>query len=103
MELCFSRNYIPIPLSATKRYTPEQIREACRRKTGPFYLVVDGKRIEIKGEDCLMLACQVSCAYHDWIAYNAPLDDGFEEDMAMREAIIAAELEDPNTDDSEGG
>jgi hypothetical protein len=40
----------------------------------------------------LQLACKVSAAYHDWVAYNAPEDDGFHEDMEEREQKIAQEI-----------
>jgi hypothetical protein len=102
MQLCHSWSHIPLKLSATKRYTPDQIREFCRRATGPFWLKVEGTLIAVHGEQCLMLACHACAAHHDWVAYNAPLDDGFEADMAEREEIIKARLEEPiNSEDSD--
>ncbi len=96
MDLCHGWGQIPIRISSTKRYTPEQLRELCKRVVGPFWLKVEGKPIAIKDEEsCLMLACQACAAHHDWVAYSAPIDDGFESDMAEREAYIKASLEEP--------
>ena len=53
---------------------------------------VEGKLIPLEGEMALQLACKVSAAYHDWVAYNAPEDDGFHEDMEEREQKIAQEI-----------
>ena len=75
----------------------------CRRTLGPFFLRIQGQSIKVYGEECLMLACQVSAAYHDWLAYNAPLDDGFEQDMEEREAYFKARWEEPITDGSDDG
>jgi hypothetical protein len=98
MELCYGGKHVPIALSATRRYTPEEIREMCRKVKGPFCLNVQSTPIMVYGEECMMLACHVCSAYHNWLAYNAPEDDGFEEDMANREALIQARWEEPITD-----
>ncbi len=85
MELCHSYQHRPIPLRSTRRYSDDEIRILCNRVTGPFWLWVEGKLIPLEGEMALQLACKVSAAYHDWVAYNAPEDDGFQEDMEERE------------------
>jgi hypothetical protein len=102
MELCHHWCKRPIPLSSTRRYTPEQIRDKCRRVSGPFWLRVEDKVIQVRGEICLRFACEVSAAYHDWVAYNVPENDGFAEDMAEREAKIQLHMEDPSSEE-EGG
>lgn len=81
MELCYSYNHIPIQLSSTRKYHAEHIRGMCDRVTGPFWLRVEGRLILLEGEDCMKLACQVSAAYHDWVAYNAPYADGFGDEI----------------------
>lgn len=103
MEICYGGKHIPIPLSSTRRYTPDQIRELCRKVLGPFYLKVQGSPIAIYGEECMVLACHACAAYHDWLAYNAPLDDGFEEDMAAREECMKQRWEEPISDLSDDG
>jgi hypothetical protein len=103
MEICHSKDRIPIRLSATKRYTHEQIRDMCNRLTGPFFLKVEGTCIAVWGEECMTLACQVCSAYHDWLAYNVPDDDGFEADMQAREDFIKARWEEPASDGSDDG
>ena len=101
MELCHSWDKRPIELSATRRYTAEEIRAKCKRVSPPFWLRVEGKLIQVHGEECLRLACQVSAAYHDWLAYNAPEDDGFAEDMAEREVKIQEHMEEPSSSEDE--
>lgn len=101
MDLCYGGKHVPILLSATRKYTPEEIREICRRVTGPFCLVIQSTPITIYGEDCLMMACHVCAAYHNWLAYNAPEDDGFQQDMEAREAEMQARWNEPISDSSD--
>jgi hypothetical protein len=101
MELCHSWRALPVRLSSTRRYSPYEVRELCKKVTGPFWLRVEGKLIQVHGEECLRLACQVSAAYHDWLAYNAPEDDGFAEDMAEREVKIQEHMEEPSSSEDE--
>jgi hypothetical protein len=101
MELCHSWWALPVRLSSTRRYSPYEVRELCKKVTGPFWLRVEGKLIQVHGEECLRLACQVSAAYHDWLAYNAPEDDGFAEDMAEREVKIQEHMEEPSSSEDE--
>ncbi len=53
MELCHHWCKRPIQLSSTRRYTREQIREKCRRVSGPFWLLVwllvEDKVIQVRG------------------------------------------------------
>lgn len=93
-ELCHSHWHMPIKLSATRRYQWEEIRDMCRRKVPPYSLRVEGKLIPITSESQLQLACMVSSAYHDWLAYNVPEEDGFSADMCERETRILAEMQD---------
>jgi hypothetical protein len=95
-ELCHSYGHRNLPLSATRRYQWEEVRAMCKRVSPPFWLRVEGRLIPIQNEGELRMACKVSAAYHDWVAYNALEDDGFSEDMAEREARIAAEMEEPD-------
>jgi hypothetical protein len=60
MELCHSWSAIPIRLSSTRRYNPYEVRALCKQATGPYWLRVEGKPIQVHGEECLRLACQVS-------------------------------------------
>ena len=101
MELCHSWSKRPIKLSATRRYTPEEVREKCKRASAPYWLRVEGKLIQVHGEACLQLACQVSAAYHDWLAFNAAEDDGFGKDMAAREERVRQHMEEAPSEDSE--
>lgn len=102
MELCHSWQARPIRMSSTRRYSPQEVRGMCQRVTGPFWLRVEGKLIQVHGEACLRLACEVSAAYHDWVAFNVPEKDGFTEDMAEREAKIQQHMDDPASSEDEG-
>jgi len=95
-ELCHGWGHIPLRMSATRKYSPHQVREMCRRVCGPFWLRVESGLISVHGEDCLRLACQVSAAYHNWVSYNALEDDGFSQDFDEREARIIARMEEEN-------
>ena len=70
----------------------------CKRVSGPYWMRVEGKLIPLQNESNLQLACRANSAYHDWVAYNVPEDDGFCEDMAEREQRIAAEMAEPADD-----
>jgi hypothetical protein len=101
-ELCHGWSHRTIPLSSTRKYTPEQLRGMCKRVSGPFWLRVENKLIPLCGEECLQLACKVSSAYHDWVSYDAPEEDGFAQDMEEREARISAWMLDcDGNDDSD--
>ena len=100
MELCHSWQARPVRLSSTRRYLPEEVLAKCKRATGPFWLRVEGRLVQVHGEACLRLACEVSAAYHDWVAYNVPGEDGFAEDMARREAKVQMHMEEPGSDES---
>lgn len=91
MELCHGYQHIKMQLSATRKYDWTEIKDMCSRVTGPFWLHVEGTLVPIKGNEILDFACQVSAAYHDYIAYNAPYDDGFSADMREREALAEEE------------
>lgn len=101
MELCHSWSARRVRMSSTRRYKPEEVRHMCKRVSGPFWLRVEGALIQVRGEACLELACAVSSAYHDWVAYNAPEDDGFAEDMAEREERVQRHMEEPCSSEDE--
>jgi len=103
MELCHSWSHRRIPMSSTRRYSPEEVRLMCKRVSGPFWLRVEGTLVQVHGEACLQLACAVASAYHDWLAYNAPEDDGFARDMAEREERIQRHMEEPGSSEDENG
>ena len=101
MELCHSWSVRPIRMSSTRRYTPDEVRGMCKRVSGPVWLRVEGTLIQVHGEACLQLACAVSSAYHDWLAFNAPEDDGFAEDMAEREERVQQHMDEPSSSEDE--
>jgi hypothetical protein len=82
MELCHSYQHVIIPLRATRRYTWEILRDMCKRRTGPFWLRVEGTLVALESETALQTGCKVCSAYHDWVAYNvSSYSDGSDEDM----------------------
>jgi len=101
MELCHGWDARPFRLWSTRRYREDEIRQMCSRVCGPFWLRVEGQLIRVHGEAALGLACGVSAAYHDWIAYNVPEDDGFQKDMAMRELKVEQHMLEPPSSDEE--
>jgi hypothetical protein len=73
----------------------------CMKKPPPFWISVEGVMIPVEGTDCLQLACHICAAYHAWVAYNAPEDDGFTADMEDREAKIQQHMDEPSSDESD--
>jgi hypothetical protein len=96
-DLCHSYQHRVIPLRATHQYQWEEVRELCKKCTGPYSLRMEGALIPLQNEWELRLACKVAAAYHAAVAHAALDDDGFGADIAEREARIAAEL--AETDD----
>ena len=92
MEICHGWARVPIRLSATRKYLDVEIRQLCKRHIGPFWLCVENTVIPIKDESCLLFACKACAAYHDWISYNAPSDDGFADDMRVREKKLTYDI-----------
>lgn len=88
-ELCHGYRHIPIFLRATQRYTWETVRGMCKQRVGPFWLRVEGTLIALDTEEALCTGCKVCTAYHDWLAYNAPVDDGFSEEMRAIEDEVS--------------
>ena len=113
MRLCFGWQRRPVPLSATTRVLPEQLHARLLRYVGPpdspfrythpVFLDVEGTYLRVP-PGAFWFACQAAAVYHNAIARDAPLDDGFEADMRQREAAIQARLEaepsEPSDDDS---
>lgn len=91
VEICHGLSRRCIPLRATRKYLPEEIMALCKGCTPPYYIVVENTVIPVIGDDCLALACHVSSAYHNWVAYNAQEDDGFSLEMAENEARLLGE------------
>lgn len=76
VDICHGLPRRRIPLQATRKYMPEEIMAMCRGASPPYYILVENTMIPIKENACLALACEISSAYHNWVAYNAPDDDG---------------------------
>ena len=77
---------------ATRKYQWEEVESMCGKVLGPFWISVEGTLIPLENKEALAIGCQVVSAYHNWLAYNAPDDDGFIEDMQEREQVIAEGL-----------
>ena len=92
-----------IPLSATRKYSHDEMRSLCKRVSPPFWLNVEGKMLQIHGEECLAFSCQISATYHNEIAYNAQEDDGFSADMRARERIVLWWMDETTSSGGEDG
>ena len=88
MEICHGLSRRPIPLRATRKYCPEEILSICQGCSPPYYIRVEDTLVVLPSSERLQLACEISSAYHNWVAYNAPEDDGFIEVMEAREAAV---------------
>jgi hypothetical protein len=66
--------------------------------------MVENTIIPLTGHECLSLACCITSAYHNSIAYNAPEDDGFREEMEeLEELAKAAETDAAKVSENSGG
>lgn len=81
MEICHGISRRPIPLRATRKYCPEEILSMCLGCSPPYYIRVEDTLVGLRSNERLQLACEISSAYHNWVAYNAPDDDGFLAEM----------------------
>jgi hypothetical protein len=68
-------------------------------------MLVEHTTIPLTGHECLSLACCITSAYHNSIAYNAPENDGFDEEMEELEALaeIAETDSTKGNENSKGG
>jgi len=75
MRICHGISRRPIPLHSTRKYIPEEIFQLCKGSSPPYYIRVENTDIPINTEDAFSLACEITSAYHNWVAYNAPDND----------------------------
>ena len=85
MNICHGWMHRRMPLSATRKYSQEEMLAMCKRLSPPFWLDVENTFVPVRNRQELEFACHVSSAYHNSIAYNAVEDDGFAHDMQQRE------------------
>jgi len=89
----------PLALSGTRRYLADELFAVASRARPPYWLLVEGTRLRLGSRDALWLGCQVAAAYRNSIAQNVPPPDGFEEDMAEREARVQQHMEAESSSD----
>jgi hypothetical protein len=92
----------PIPLSSTRHYHPEEVEAKRRRHTGPHWLTVEGTHIPLDSPDDMSLACRAVSAYHNYVAYNVPPDDGFAREVLVLEAKWQQHMEESSSDEEDG-
>lgn len=90
-----------MPLSATRRYLPDELWSIASAARYPHFLRVDDTRIMLPTPQALWIGCQVTAAYHNYVAYNAPPPDGFAEDMQEREDRARAHMEAESSSEGE--
>ena len=92
MNICHGWSHRRMPLSATRKYSQDEMMAMCKRLSPPYWLDVENTFIPVKNMQDLAFACNVSSAYHNAIAYNALDDDGFISDMQQREMAFRDSL-----------
>jgi hypothetical protein len=103
LDLRFGYSRTLLPLSNTRRYLPDELMSMMQSRARPHWLYVDGVRIELSAHDGLWVGCQAVAAYHNYLAYNAPAPDGFQEDMEEREAAARAHMEASSSSEASDG
>ena len=101
IELLYGPRLRRVQMSSTRRYLPDELLAVAVRSRPPYQLDVDGTRIPLRSNETLWLGCQVTAAYHNSMAYNAPSPDGFAEDWAEREARVQAHMEAESSSEGE--
>mmetsp|Transcript_58594 Transcript_58594/g.154873 ORF Transcript_58594/g.154873 Transcript_58594/m.154873 type:complete len:117 (+) Transcript_58594:3603-3953(+) len=62
----------PVRMVATRRYIPEQLLALCLRLPAPYHLRHAAEPfVPVRSRECLMLACEVACAYHNDLVRHA--------------------------------
>ena len=89
----------PVRLSSTRHYYPEEVNAVRRRHTPPYWLTVEGEHIPLEGEGQVNLACQAVSAYHNYVAYNVPPDDGFTQEMKALDRECQEHMEASSSED----
>jgi hypothetical protein len=101
IELLYGPRLRRVQMSSTRRYLPDELLAVAVRSRPPYQLDVDGTRISLPSNETLWLGCQVTAAYHNSMAYNAPSSDGFAEDWAEREARVQSHMEAESSSEGE--
>ena len=91
MKLHYSWSKRAFRLSSTTRAIPEQLLARAERVSGPYWISVEGVYHRVLRGSQLALACEIVASYHNSVAYNAPVDDGFARDMEQRELRLILE------------
>lgn len=85
---------------STRRYSPQFLYDECVKHKEPYWLWIPASGYSLLDtSEKLSHACRLVSEHHNYIAYNTPEDDGFEEDMAAREIRISNFLDEPSSDD----
>lgn len=101
INLHYGHSRTALFLSSTRRYLPDELLSMMQDRYAPYWLWVENAWISLPTQEALWVGCQAAAAYHSYLAYNAPLPDGFEEDMAEREASVQARMEASSSSDSD--
>lgn len=85
----------PLELQNTRMYWPEELARMCSRRTGPFWLEVEGRQIQLREEE-YDLALQVAAQYHNVISRDAPMRS---EDTEFLEERARLHMEESSSDE----
>lgn len=101
MNVHYGHRPRPIGLSATRKYFPEELYETMDRlakNDQTLFLQVENEFIRVNPQE-IGLAAALVASYHNQIAYNAPPDDGWDEETRDMEARAAEGAEGPDEHD----
>ena len=99
--ILFGRPPQPITMSTNRRYDDTEILNRMtklRMRKKDLWLQVEQERILLQAPDD-SLASKVASAYHDSVARDAPLNDGFEEETALMEARAEQHMFEPSSEE----
>jgi hypothetical protein len=91
-------------MTSTRHYQPEELLTRAQNLTAaghPIWLSVENEQLLVWPVE-LRLATHLAASYHNQIAYNVPVDDGFIAETHYMEQRAQEHMEAPD-DDDEGG
>lgn len=102
MQLLYGLPPRPLRMAATRRYPPDEVINLLARLDGrgqQIWIRVENTNIPV-GLHEVRLAAEMATAYHNAICYNAPPDDGWQEETEAMEERALQHMLAPLSDDS---
>jgi len=101
MLLWYGHPPVAFYMTATHRYFPDELENRVNNLADAgnlIWLSVENER-HVLVEQEFPLACRLAASYHNQLAYNAPPDDGFDEETLQMEQQAQQHMEALSSDE----